>query len=61
MILSLPITTLTEELEALQLAVNNAAEALNARGDLLENRLRDVPIHAGEIALNSIRQELPLP
>jgi hypothetical protein len=39
MILSLPITTLTKELEALQLVVNNAAEALNARGDLLENRL----------------------
>jgi hypothetical protein len=61
MILSLPITTLTKELEALQLVVNNAAEALNARGDLLENRLRDVPIHAREIALHSIRQELPLP
>jgi hypothetical protein len=55
MIFSIPVTALTEELKALHLAANNATGALNARGDLLEDHLRDVPIRAREIALHGIR------
>jgi hypothetical protein len=33
---------------------NNATEALNAWGDPLEDRLQDVPVCAGEIALHSV-------
>ena len=46
---------MTEQLEDLQLAVNNAAGALNAWGDLLVNRLQDIPLRAREIALHGIR------
>jgi hypothetical protein len=49
------VAALTEHLEALQLATNNAAKALKARGDLLVNRLQDIPVRAGEIALHGVR------
>ena len=52
---SLAITALTEELEVLQLAGNNVARALNARGDLVVSRLQDIPIRAQEIALHGVR------
>jgi hypothetical protein len=39
MILSLPISALTEKLEALQLAANNAARVPNTQGDLVVSRL----------------------
>jgi len=41
-------------LEALQLVANNAAGALNAGGDLLENGIQDVPVRVGEIALHGV-------
>ena len=37
--------------------MNNAAGALNAEGDLLVNRLQDIPVRAEEIALHDIRHE----
>lgn len=40
-----------EELEALQLAANNAVGALNAWGDLVVSHLQDIPTHVGEITL----------
>jgi hypothetical protein len=52
---SLSVTALTKELEALQLAVNNAARALNARGNLVVSRLQDIPVRIGEIALHGVR------
>ena len=54
MTLSLLITALTEELEALQLAANNAVGTLNARGDLVVSHLQDIPVHTGEITLHGI-------
>jgi hypothetical protein len=42
-----------EELEALHLAANNAVEALNARGDLLETS-PGCPVRVGEIALHGV-------
>ena len=55
MISSFVIIALTEELEALQLAMNNATGALNARGDLVVSRLHDIPVRAEEIALHGVR------
>jgi len=46
---------LTEELEALQLATNNAARALNARGNLVVSHLQDIPMRAREIAPHGVR------
>ena len=46
---------MTEQLEALQLAANNAAVALNARGDLLVNCLQDIPVLAREVTLHGVR------
>ena len=48
------IAALMEQLEALQLAANNAAGALNARGDLLANCLQDIPVCTGQIALHGV-------
>lgn len=48
---------LKEWLEALQLAMNDAAGALNAWGDTLVSRLQDIFIHAREVALRSVRHE----
>jgi hypothetical protein len=45
---------LTEQLEALQLEANNAVGILNARGSLLSNCLKDIPMHIGEIALHGV-------
>lgn len=50
------VVALTRQLEALQLAVNNAARALNARGDLLANRLQDIPVRAKEVALHGVHR-----
>jgi surfactin synthase thioesterase subunit len=44
------------QLEALQLAVGDATGALNARGDTLEDRLQDIPMHAREVALHGVRR-----
>ena len=46
-----------EQLEALQLVAIDAVNALNARGDVLEARLQDVPTHVREVALHGIRHE----
>ena len=54
MISSFVIIALTEELEALQLAANNAARALNARGDLMVSDLQDIPVRARQIALQGV-------
>ena len=43
-----------EELEDHQLAANNAAKALNTRGDLVVSHLQDIPMHVEEIALHGI-------
>ena len=56
MISSLVIIALMEELEALQLEANNAARALNARGDLVVSRLQDISVRAREIALHGVWQ-----
>ena len=42
-------------LEPLQLAVNAAVDAINARGSLINARLHDVPAHVREIALHGFR------
>ena len=42
--------------ESLQLAVNVAADAVNARGFLIIARLQDIPARAQEIALHGIRR-----
>jgi hypothetical protein len=48
------VAALTEHLEALQLATNNVVRALKARGDLLVNRLQDIPVRAREIVLHGV-------
>lgn len=45
---------LTEELEALQFVVNNAARALNVRGNSVAGRLQDIPVRAQEITLHDV-------
>lgn len=46
---------LTEQLEALQLAVKNVVGALNAQGALLVDHLQDILVHAREVALHGAR------
>lgn len=46
---------MTEQLVVLQLAANNVAHALNARGDVLVARLEDVPVRAREVAFHGVR------
>ena len=41
--------------ESLQLAANVAADAVIARGSLINARLQDIPAHAQEIALHGVR------
>lgn len=55
MTLSLFISALTEELDAIQLVANNTARALNTWGDLVVNHLQDIPMHTGEITLHNVR------
>ena len=43
------------QLESLQLAINTAADAVNARGSLIDARLQDIPDRVQEIALHGIR------
>ena len=54
MIIFFLAAALTEELEALQLATNKAARALNARGDLVVSHLHEIPEHTEEIALHGV-------
>lgn len=44
------------QLEHLQIAANNTAVAMNARGPLPVDRLPDIPIPASEIALHGDRR-----
>ena len=43
------------QLESLQLAVNAAADTVNARGPLINARLQDILAHVREIALHGVR------
>ena len=43
------------QLESLQLAANNAAQSVNARGAMLEIRLQDIRERVREIALHGVR------
>ena len=45
------------QLESLQLAVNAAADAVNARGSLNDARLQDIPARIQEIALHDVRHD----
>ena len=42
------------QLESLQLAANVAADAVNARGSLIDTRLQDILVHVQEIALHGV-------
>ena len=42
------------QLESLQLAANAAADAVNARGSLIDARLQDITAYVQEIALHGI-------
>ena len=46
------------QLESLQLAVNAAADAVNAWGSSIAARLQDVPVHVREIALHGVRHRV---
>ena len=43
------------QLESLQLAANTAADAINARGSLIDARLQDISACVQEIALHGVR------
>jgi hypothetical protein len=47
-------STLIAQLEALQLAADDTAGALNAQGDTLVARLQDIPMHARDVALHDV-------
>jgi len=42
-------------LESLQLAANAAVDAINARGSLIDARLRNVPARVQDVALHGVR------
>ena len=42
-------------MESLQLAVNVAVDAINARGSPIAARLQDIPTHVQKIALHGVR------
>ena len=42
------------QLESLQLAANMAADAVNARGSLIDAHLQDIPARVQEIALHGV-------
>ena len=43
------------QLESLQLEANAVADAVNARGSLIDARLQDIPARAQEITLHGVR------
>ena len=43
------------QLESLHLAANAAADAVNARGSLIDARLQDIPAYVQETALHGVR------
>ena len=42
------------QLESLQLAANVAADAINARGSVIDARLQDIPVRVLEITLHGV-------
>ena len=50
------IIALEAQIQALHQAANDAATTVNARGDLLVNRLQDIPNRARQIATHDVRQ-----
>ena len=50
------IIALEAQTQALHQAVNGAATMVNARGDLLVDRLQDIPNRARQIATHGVRQ-----
>ena len=42
------------QLESLQLVANVAADAINARGSLIDAHLQDIPVRVQEIALHGV-------
>ena len=46
------------QLESLQLAANMAADAVNARGSLIDARLQDISAHVQEIALHGVHHDV---
>ena len=50
------IIALKAQIQALHQAANGAATKVNARGDLLVDRLQDIPNRAREIATHGVRQ-----
>ena len=54
------IIALKAQIQALHQAVNGAATTMNARGDLLVDRLQDIPNCAREITIHRVRQGLQL-
>ena len=54
------IIALEAQIHALHQAANGAATTVNARGDLLVDRLQDIPNRARQIATHGVRQGLQL-
>ena len=50
------IIALEAQIQALHQAANGTATTVNARGDLLVDRLQDMPNHARQIATHGVRQ-----
>ena len=50
------IKALKAQIQALHQAANGAATKVNARGDLLVDRLQDIPNRAREIATHGVQQ-----
>lgn len=48
------MSALVTQLESLQLAANNAAQSVNARGTVLEIRLQDIGERVREIVLHGV-------
>ena len=50
------IKALEAQIQALRQAVNGAATTVNARGDLLVDRLQDIPNRDRQIATHGVRR-----
>jgi len=50
------IIALEAQIQALRQVANDAATTVNARGDLLVDRLQDIPNRARQIATHGVRQ-----
>ena len=50
------IIALKAQIQALHQAANGAATTMNARGDLLVDRLQDIPNRTRQIATHDVRQ-----